>query len=196
MIFEDGETKIRELNSTALIRAFRGYFLIGLTIALASPRSVLDSFYLFRMTVEIVSAFIPAVSKLASVSDIPEVVKFYWVAMCVGFPIVTFRVALLWTYSPRILNATAWTKFKTIFSWFVLVFLIGWLVVFFGDTSTVALPDNHGRGGAMIRAIVQTRIGLALFGGLLFCCFAFLVGVFARLFGIWSVNSIRRGTAT
>jgi len=165
---------------------------MGVVIALASPLQVLQSFPPLRSVVEFAASLVPAISRIASASDMPDAVQVYWTLMWIGLPIVTVRIASYWTYSPKILCAGLWRKVKIFLMCLFLISLFGWFVIFFGTTTLENISDLHGRGGAFMRVITQSRIGLAILGGLSFCCFSSLFGVSVRLFGIWLLNSIRK----
>lgn len=192
MTFNDDDTEIRNQNNKALIRVYRSYFFMGVIIALASPLQVLQSFSLLRSVIEFASSLVPAITRIASASDMPDVVQVYWTLMWIGLPIVTVRVASYWTYSPEILRAGLWRKVKLFLMCLFLNTLFGWFVIFFGTTTLEIISELHGRGGVFMRVITHSRIGLAILGGLSFCCFSSFFGVSVRLLGIWLLNSIRK----
>jgi hypothetical protein len=170
-------SEVRRKNGAAIRRTLGPYYLVGVVLALAIPESFAASFPPTRW----LGAVVPGIAHLVVLSSSPEAMRLFLSVMWLLLPFAAYHLALAWHWNPRIF------ELKRSDQWFVVAFaaLIAMLLFaflfFFVELDPSHRASAGGRRGALIRLMIEYRLGMALIGPLLFCILAATAGLAVRL---------------
>jgi len=168
-----GPESWRKVAWLAIRRSVTWYFYLGVAVAMLTPKALVSQSSAVQSVIEFVAGLVPALSKFVAISDFPEVTGFYFAVMWLLLPVPTLLVFLRWLPSPSM-------DFKK--RVFALIGLPAAIAVILAVVLVLPVPDEYalsyrsGRGIAYLSLLSQFRLGLGLFGSIVYAILAAFIG--------------------
>lgn len=151
--------------------------LLGLTVAIMSPDTVLTDSPILRAFTDFVASFIPGIDRLAKVSQFPEVTRFTSAVLWATVPLQALVSAYPGIYVPRF-EMIRQKKILMFFGWLImplLVLMMASVSIHELSIEELARKDIYHWG---LRSVSESRIWLGIIGGAVACSVATFIFIF------------------
>jgi hypothetical protein len=176
-----GPESWRKVAWSGIRRSVTWYFYLGVAVAMLTPKALVSQSSAVQSVIEFVAGLVPALSKFVAISDFPEVTGFYFAVMWLLLPVPTLLVFLRWLPSPS-MNFK-----KRVFAFFGFPV---WITAILAVVFVLPVPDGFslsyrsGRGIAYLSLFSQYRLGLGLFGSIVYAILAASIGIWTKF--LWA----------
>lgn len=151
--------------------------LLGLTVAVMSPNSVLTDSPMLRAFTDFIASLIPGIDRLAKVSSFPEVTRFTSAVLWATVPVQALVFAYPGVYVPRF-EMIRQKKILMFFGWLIMplvVLMIASVSIRELSIEELARKDIYHWG---LRSVSESRMWLGLIGGVTACSVATFIFIF------------------
>jgi|SRR5882724_9144283 len=173
----DPLAEARSRNGVLIKTLFAPYLLLGIFIMLLVPEGISESIPILGSLTSWAGTWIPSMRRYAAISPFPDAARLFILIMSVGFPFVAWQFARNWVFPSRIFDLRPSNKWFVVGSAAAIALLLAYFLWIFLDVSRESVLQSGGRGGIVVQALTQYRLGMAVIDSMLFVAAAGATGV-------------------